>query len=497
MKKEKGKVYLVGSGPGDPDLITLKAIEALKKADVVLYDYLSHPSLLSYVSSFAVCICVGKKKDFHSKKQWRINQIMLKFARQGKRIVRLKGGDPVVFGRGGEEMDFLRKYEIPYEVIPGVTSAFAVPIYSGIPITYRRLSRTAAILTGTFKKGSAIAALKIPEVDTLIILMGVTHLESLVLKIASSKGFSLKTPAALLYRGTTAEEKKIVGTLATIVQQQRDANISPPAILMVGQVVKVSKKLEWRNALPLSKTRIVLLRERQRAWEWASAFSELGAEVVIFPLLETRLFKKNSLKLTPQWLSQFDDVVFTSKTAVRFFMDALLANGGDSRTLAGKRLLAIGEGTEATLNQAGLRADSIAKESRGEGVVDLFPQDCERRRVLYPAAKGARGVIESELRKKGARVTRFLLYKTARSKSKTFLVLKEGDIVIFTSPSTVDHFIQSGIWQNQAIIPVCLGPVTLARVQKYGMGTPVLCEKPTLQAAVSSVLSFLNSKKTF
>ncbi|MFT5171434.1 MAG: uroporphyrin-III C-methyltransferase, partial [Candidatus Marinamargulisbacteria bacterium] len=222
----KGRVYLVGAGPGDPSLITLKGVQVLRQADVVLYDYLVHPSLFQHCSGTAKILCVGKKKGAHSKQQFEINRLLLKHAKMGLIVVRLKGGDPCVFGRGGEEMQYLKKHLIPFEVIPGVSAALSVPVLAGIPVTHRQLSRSLAVITGTTKESKQ--DLNIPNVDTLIVLMGVSHLAEIARKISDADGYSPSTPAALIYKGSTAEEKIILGDLATIAEKKKAANLTPP-----------------------------------------------------------------------------------------------------------------------------------------------------------------------------------------------------------------------------------------------------------------------------
>ena len=236
-----GMVYLVGAGPGDPELLTVKAKRLIEDADVILYDYLVHPSLLS--TTKAVLVCVGKKKGKHSKKQSEIHDLLKHYAEQGHRVVRLKGGDPMVFGRVGEEMQFLQNNDIAYTVVPGVSSALAVPAYAGIPVTHRELSRSVAFVTGTLSTGGPTLDHHIPEADTLVILMSVTHLGTIVDKLLLQSRFSSETPVALIYSGTTSDQKCLMGTLSTIEEKQRQVQFKSPSLLIVGEVVPLSDTL--------------------------------------------------------------------------------------------------------------------------------------------------------------------------------------------------------------------------------------------------------------
>ena len=221
----KGKVFLIGGGPGDPGLLTLKAKWILERADVVLYDYLVHPTILTHSRADAKLICVGKRKGFHLKQQTQINQLMRRYAESGHQVVRLKGGDPMVFGRGGEEIEYLSRYRVPYDIIPGVSSAIAAPTMAGIPLTHRLMSRSVSFVTGSPKKGEKVSDLMIPDSDTVVFLMPVTTLAALVKQLIDTTSFSVKTPAALIYRATTSDQKIVSGTVGTIVALQKQEKI--------------------------------------------------------------------------------------------------------------------------------------------------------------------------------------------------------------------------------------------------------------------------------
>ena len=480
------QVYLVGAGPGDPDLITMKATRALAKADVVLYDFLVHPNLLHYCSAAATLICVGKRKGFHLKKQAQIHQLILKYVKQHKVVVRLKGGDPLVFGRGSEEMVFLSRHAIRYEVVPGISSAMAVPTYAGIPLTHRSLSRSVAFVTGSVSEGDS-QDIQIPNADTLVFLMGVTALPHLVNQILKLKKFSLKTPAALIYRGTTADQQVVVGTLGDIVQKKEAQAVKPPALVVVGQVVGLQDTLAWRSFLPLSGKRIVLLRAQGQNTAWVQQLSDLGAEVVALPLIETKVISAAVNRISASFLMPFTTMIFTSPNGVTYFMESVLAKGLDARAFSHKKMVALGPKTAQTLKQYGIIADEIPTDYVAEGVLSLFSGSQSKERILLAIAKGAREVLAEGLKEKGARVTVLKLYETVFPKGAEFPI-KEEDAVVFTSSSTATHFFTHPLYKGQKIKAYCLGPVTAQTVRQYAQDIWVSPE-PTFESLVKGFLS--------
>lgn len=480
MHFDKTQVYLVGAGPGDPELVTMKAVRVLAEAEVVLYDFLVHPNLLQYCHPEAKLVCVGKRKGFHSKKQTQIHQLILKYIRQNKCVVRLKGGDPLVFGRGGEEMMFLAKHQIRYEVIPGVSSALAVPAYAGIPLTHRDWAQSVAFVTGHVQDGTD---LDIPEADTLVFLMGVTTLPKVVTHLMGMKKFSAQTPTALIYRGTTADQRLVLGNLGNIVEKKEREGVSPPALLVVGEVVTLASQLGWRHTLPLSGMRVVLLRAQGQNTEWIQSLSALGAEVVALPLIQTVPNQPALNRIQASFLKRFTSLVFTSPNGVFYFMEALLKNGLDARCLAQKRLIAIGPKTAKTLKQYGLLADSLPADQVAEGILSLFEQR-KGDTILLAVAQGARDVLAEGL-KKAHKVTVLPLYKTKPTSLIQF-PLKDGDRVVFTSSSTATHFFEHPLYQGQAIQAFCLGRITAQTVKQY-LPQVWTAPEPTLEAIMKGL----------
>ncbi len=455
------RVYLVGAGPGDPDLITLKAVRLLQRADVVLYDYLAHPNLLHYAER-AKKICVGKKRGQHSKQQTQINVMMKRLAAQGKMVVRLKGGDPTVFGRGGEEMEFLRKHKIPYEIVPGVTAAIAVPTYAGIPITHRDLSKSVAFVTGSPKKGQTLADIHIPDADTIVFLMPVTNLSEL------AKRFPAETPAALIHSGATSAQTVEVGTVSTISKSK----LLPPSILVVGKVAALAKSLNWYERLPLFGKRIILLRTLKQSSELRDELHDLGAEVITCPAIE---IKPLSPKIN---LTGATMIIFTSPNGVEQFM-----KNRDSRSLAGKKIVAIGPKTAQALRQFGLIADLTPESYQSEGILEVLSKNLNDENILIPTAQGARDVLPDQLRKRGARVIMLPLYKNINPKID--VAINDGDYVVFTSSSTAHHFFSGG--HNKNIVAFCLGPITANAVKQYFRGKLVISKQATAESLIQSI----------
>lgn len=461
------KVYLVGAGPGDPSLITLRAIQLLKKADVVLFDHLAHNSLLQYCKPTAECIDVGKRKGNHSAKQSEINALLIEKASSASIIVRLKGGDPLIFGRGGEEMIVLKEHGIAYEVVPGVTSAIAVPTYAGIPLTHRELSRSVAFVTGTTLDGTSIQAKPLPDADTLVFLMAVTHLEELCGKLLKRDRFTAQTPAALIYKGTTADQKVVLGTLADIHIKQKTHNILPPSILVVGEVAKLSESLDWWHQRPLSGRRIAVLRHKSKSESFVETLSDLGAEVMVCPMLEVAPEVSEQDKLTQESLSDITDIIFTSQNGVEIFFETLYQKGLDARCLAGKNIVAVGPKTAKKCTHFGVQPDGIPEVFQAEAIPTVLEGDLSNRHILFPVGKKARPTLPHACEIRGAKCTVLYIYDTHMPVSPQ-LSLRDGDDVVFTSPSIVRHAIESGVWSSQRIQAFSIGPVTTKALQESG-----------------------------
>jgi len=457
-----GQVFLVGAGPGDPGLMTQRAIALLKQADVVLYDYLIPLNCLHYCKPTAYLDCVGKKKGEHSVTQSEINQKMLAYAKDGKTVIRLKGGDPLIFGRGGEEMEFLKAEGIPYQVVPGVSAASAVPAYAGIPLTHRHFSRSVAFVTGTLHDGQSNTSF--PFADTLVFFMAVTALETLAKQLSNHPPFTKDTPAALIHRGTTADQKMITGTLETLYAVQQKHGVKAPCLLVVGDVVSMAQSIEWRSALPLSGHRVVLLRTLEQSQELELQLELLGAEVLLSPMIALSPNPDAMKTLTKDTLKTQTDIIFTSINGVRYFFEALQQNAVDHRQLAHLNITAIGERTQSVLKENGILADSIPATFHSDAIADLFPNSLTNCRILIPTTDKADTDLAATLESRGAAVTVLPIYHTKKP-DKIWGELRDGDHVFFTSASTVEHACDTQFWTTQSIHAYSIGPKTTETIQ--------------------------------
>ena len=490
MKIQNGMVYLVGAGPGDPTLITLKAIDCLKKATVVLYDYLAHPNLLQYCDKHCELICVGKRKGYHSAKQSEINQLLVDYASQGHCVVRLKGGDPLIFGRGGEEMEMLHQHQIPFEVVPGITSATAVPSFAGIPLTHRNLSRSVAFVTGTLKKGDS--NLQIPVADTLVFMMAVTNLDQIVAAILTTNRFTEQTPAALIFHGTVAKEKRVIGTLDTICNLKKQQGIVTPALLVVGDVVPFTNKFCNGANWPLQGKRVVICRPKNQGNEYMAAFSQAGAETLLCPMIEIEANQKEQQSCTAELLKEHTMIFFTSTNAVRLFFQSLYLNGGDARQLAACKVIAIGKQTAAECQKYGINPDLVPLESTSEGILNELSADLSNEKIMIPTSSKASSQLSDECKQRGAAVTRLNLYTTVPT-NHMFPEIEHGDIVVFTSSSTAEYFFASKLYKKQAIIALSIGPVTTTTINQYFDGVVLTAESPDIQSLVGVVNDYFSN----
>jgi uroporphyrinogen III methyltransferase/synthase len=506
-EQKKGKVYLVGSGPGDPGLLTLKAKECIEKADVVIYDYLANAVFLEYAKKDAERIYVGKEGGRHTMGQHEINRLIVEKARKGLRVVRLKGGDPFIFGRGGEEAQELVRAGIPFEVVPGVTSAIAVPAYAGIPLTHRDFTATVAFVTGhedPTKETSNIAWDKIATgIGTLVFLMGVGNLSKIAASLVDH-GRSPDTPVAVIRAGTVPAQRTVTGSLGNIADIAQQEKIKPPAIIVVGDVVSLRKDLSWFEQRPLFGKRIVVTRARGQASDFVSRLSELGAECVEFPTIE--------VIPPPTWkeldhaignLESYQWLVFTSVNGVKHFFDRLEHSGLDARTLKGVRVAAIGPKTADAIRAKGVNPDLVPQEYRAEAVVEAFgKQGVKGLRILLPRAAEAREVLPQELEKMGARVEVVEAYRTVRpkgAKDEIMAMLEKGDIhmVTFTSSSTVSNFMdmfqedsdQLLKWMKTVTV-ACIGPVTAKTAQGRGLTVQITPPDYTIEALTQAMVDY-------
>ena len=497
-----GIVYLVGAGPGDPSLITLRGVACLHRADVVVYDYLANEQLLSHAPEGAERIYAGKIGGRHNQGQDEINSLLVTKAGAGKVVVRLKGGDPFVFGRGGEECEALRDAGIPFEVVPGVTAAVGASAYSGIPLTHRDITASVAFVTGQEgenKDGSNIDWDRLSlGGGTVVFYMGVTTLRRNMQRMIEH-GRSPHTPVALVRWATTACQQVLVGTLADVADQAEECGFKPPAITIVGEVVALREKLQWFEKRPLCGKKIVVTRAAEQAGEFSAKLAARGATVLECPTI--RLVEPESwqlLDLAIRELPGYDWLVLTSVNAVRYFFQRLDALGLDARALAGCRICAVGPKTAAEVRSFGVKPELVPTDYKAEGVVDEFSRlDMQGSRVLFPRADKARDVIPSELKRMGAHVDSPVAYRNIfpeRLLPETLFALEKRsvDCITFTSSSTVQNLAamlgeEMMLDMLKGVVVASIGPITSKSCRDLGLKVDIEPQLYTMDALVEAL----------
>jgi len=504
----KGVVYLVGAGPGDPKLITVRGLEAIQRADVVVYDRLASPRLLKHTKPGADKIFVGKLPDKHMMKQGEINQLLVDLALQGKTVTRLKGGDPSVFGRVGEEAELLAENGIAFEIVPGITSAIAVPAYAGIPVTHRDFTSSFSIVTGHEYQNKTYSSVNWDNLSqasgTLIFLMGVANLEFICKKLIEG-GKALTTPVALIRWGTWMEQATLTGTLTDIVEKVKAASFQSPAVIIVGEVVKLRDKLAWFEKKPLFGRRILVTRARSQASELVNQIEELGGEAVEFPVIRTQPpSKPEAQKKLAEALAEiaaYDWILFTSVNGVDHFFDRLRQQGIDIRQLFRARIAAVGPKTAAALESRGLFVEALPAKFQGDELLSALEGQLEKgQRILLPTADIAKAYIPAKLRELGLQVTETDVYETVLDTSGgagviELLEQKAIHIVTFTSSSTVTNLLMAlkelGAEQPLALLEgvqiACIGPMTAQTAQENGLRVDYLAEEATVESLVRSM----------
>ncbi|MDK2986025.1 MAG: uroporphyrinogen methyltransferase / synthase [Clostridia bacterium] len=503
--RNKGKVYLVGAGPGDYKLITLKGKECIEKAQVIIYDRLVNTRLLKYASHDAEIIYAGKSPERHTLKQHEINDVIVKKALEGKIVTRLKGGDPFVFGRGGEEAIALKEKGIPFEIVPGITSAISVPAYAGIPVTHRGITSNVGFVTGNedpTKEDSSIQWDKIATgMGTLVFLMGMGNLTRIVDKLVEN-GRSPKTPIALIRWGTLPEQETLVGTLEDIVQKAQKEQFKNPAIIIVGEVVNLRKEIQWVENKPLFGKRVLVTRSRAQASVFAEKIEALGGSAYEFPTIEILPPEDYTpLDNAISHLDKFKWIVFTSVNGVNFFFQRLKYHGKDVRSLGNARLVAIGPKTKEELERYGLNIDFVPEEYRAEAIIEgLEAKNLTGEKILLPRADIARKVLPEKLKELGAHVEEVAAYRTVcatSNKEEVVNMLQEGkiDVITFTSSSTVKNFISlleghdlAGLLKNIKLASI--GPITTQTAQKNGLNIDIEAKEYTLDGLLQSIVEF-------
>lgn len=498
------KVYLLGAGPGDPGLLTLKARDVLAAADVVVYDALANDSLLGHARPEAELIYVGKVAGNHALPQHEINALLVRKAKEGNVVARLKGGDPYIFGRGGEEAEELLAAGVPFEEVPGISSTIAAPAYAGIPLTHRDFASSVTIITGhenPDKPGSVHNWQALAQsASTLVFVMGMKNLPDIARNLLDA-GLDPRTPAALIYRGTTPRQRSLVATLRELPQAAVDARFTNPAVIVVGKVASLHGKLNWFEQKPLLGKSIVVTRAREQASGLARSLAGLGAEVIQCPTIEIRALPDSTeLDAAVARLADYGWLIFTSVNGVRHFWRRLDAAGKDSRALGTCKVAAIGPATADALLERGIRPDFVPERYVAEGVVEgLLAREGGKlagTRMLLPRAAKARDVLPVELGKAGAVVDVIPAYETvpaAGRKDEVLARLEEGSLscVTFGSSSTVENFLSlipaEKLKAHPETLLAAIGPVTAATLRKHGLNCHIQPGEYTIPALVDAI----------
>jgi uroporphyrinogen III methyltransferase/synthase len=505
--KVKGKVYLVGAGPGDPGLITVRGVECIQRADVIVYDNLVNPSLLKHARADAEIIFAGKTAWKHTLTQGDTNALLLEKARAGKVVCRLKGGDPFVFGRGGEEAEELQKAGIAFEVVPGVTSAVAAPAYAGIPITQREFASAFMVVTGHEDPAKTQAAVNWKQVaefaGTRVILMGVERIGGIAGELLAH-GAAPDTPVAMVRWGTTGRQQTVTGTLATIGKVADKAGIQPPAVIIVGDVVRCREQLNWFERRPLFGKRIVVTRSREQASELVRQFSELGADVLEIPTIRIRPPKSLApLREAVESIGVYDWLVFTSPNGVEAFAAEFLRAHRDLRELGPVKIASIGAATTEKLAALHLEVDLQPGEFTSDALLAEFKKSvsCENLKMLLPRADIADEKLSRGLEDLGAIVDDLDAYRTLpdtddRNGHRARLIEEGADIVTFTSSSTVNNFCDLlNVPALRKKFPsmrfISIGPQTTAAAKARGLEIAAEAKQHTIPGLLETVLRLL------
>jgi len=484
-----GRVSLVGAGPGDPGLLTLKGARAIAAADVIVYDYLAAAPIVALAPPDCEKVYAGKRAGAHALSQEEITQLLIRLAREGKRVVRLKGGDPFVFGRGGEEADALAAAGIGFEVIPGITSAIAAPAYAGIPLTHRDYTTSFTVATGhedPTKPASTLdyARLADPH-QTLVLLMAMGNLDEIVTKLREH-GLSGDRPVAVIHEGTKPGQKTLVATLETIVAAVESAGITAPAVVVVGDVVRLRERIRWFDRSPLFGKRVLITRPAHQAAEFAARLWECGAEPLIAPMIAiTPPDDPARTERAVAEIRDYDWAVFTSQNGVDAFFRVLARSARDARAFGDTRVAAIGPKTALTLRRHGVRPEFVPLRFISEEVAQgLVERTSAGDRVLLFRAQEARDVLPERLRAAGRRVDVVAAYKTTFVRPAEFeSQLERAEIVTFTSASTVRGFIAAlgGDLRGAAGKTIaCIGPVTAEAAREAGLPVDIVADEFTV-----------------
>lgn len=529
----KGKVYIVGAGPGDIGLFTVKGLKCLQKADVVVYDFHLNVQILNYINNDAEFIYAGKRGGQHTMTQDEINQTLIEKAKQGKTICRLKGGDPFVFGRGGEEAEALSKEGIGFEIVPGVSSAVAAPAYAGIPLTHRLYSSSFAVVPGyecVTKQESSIDWAKLATgVGTIVFLMTVKNI-ALVCQRLIKNGRNPETPVAVIRWGTRSDQTTLVSNLKNISTLVKENDIKPPAVMVVGDVVKLRESLRWYEKKPLFGHRVLVTREHSGGFE---LLEEFGAEIIEFPTIKiVPPANWAELDAAIEKVESYNWLILTSINGVNFFFKRLFETGRDIRDLKGIKICAVGTKTASEVKKYWIKVDLVPEEFNAEGLIESFIKESrsqkpaakgeprQRREVksredselfkglrfLLPRAEVAREIFPEKIRGLGGEIDVVTAYRAVKpqvqgKRLKRFL--KEGRISVatFTSAATFNNFLS--ITDNdvhellKGVAIAVIGPVTATAVKEAGLTVNIMPKQATIEAMVKEIIEWVKNKPNF
>ncbi len=498
-------VYLIGAGPGDAGLLTIKGKDILEKADVIIYDALANTTLLDYGRKDAEYIYVGKRANDHALPQKDINTLLVTKAKEGKVVARLKGGDPYIFGRGGEEAEELLKAGVPFEEVPGISSTIAGPAYAGIPLTHRSFASSVTLITGhedptkpdSVHNWDALAA----SASTLVFVMGMKNLAHISQNLIKA-GLAPDTPAALVHWGTTAHHRSLVGSIKSLPHDAKEHGFTNPSVIVVGHVVSLRDKLNWFEQKPLLGKGIVVTRAREQASGLAASLAELGAHVIQFPTIEIHpLDNYDTVDEEIHSLDKYQWLIFTSVNGVKHFWRRLHVHCLDSRCLHGKKIASIGPATGDALRERGIVPDFIPERYVAEGIVEgMLALGMKGQNILIPRAKEAREVLPEALAKAGAHVTLLPVYETKPADSRREEVLHElekGRIhcITFGSSSTVDNFLSlvpgEVLKAHPHVKLAAIGPVTAQTLYERGLPCHIQPATYTIPSLVHTLKELL------
>ena len=502
-----GTVYLVGAGPGEPELLTIKGLRLLESADVIVHDRLIDDRLLSMARPDAEIVDVGKMPGEAGRTQSDISSFLVGRARQGKRVVRLKGGDPFVFGRGGEEADALAASEVPFEVVPGVTSAVAAPAYAGIPLTHREYASSFTVVTGSLSETSYgdspdwATLAKTP--GTLVILMGWRSLSDIAETLIAN-GKSGATPSAVVTWGSEPWQMTSTGRLDSIAEIAKAQGMAAPATVVIGDVVRLRERLNWFELLPLLGRRVLVTRTRNQAGLLSQRLTELGAIPVEIPTIDIRPpCDYSELDTALAEVSRFDWIVFASANAVRAVYERLRATGRDSRALHGVRVASIGPATSNAAKEYGIVADLAPAIATSEGLAEALSREGVRgSRIILPRADIATRDLPDILNALGADITQVTAYRTVipeASRDRAADAIRAGvDVAAFTSSSTVRNLLRlldGGVESLAGIKIACIGPTTAATAGRFGLKVDIVANTSTISGLVQALIEHFDMRK--